>query len=163
MVVIVMGAAGAGKSTVGQALAQALGWPFTDADDLHDAGSIARMRQGIGLEDAERWPWLARVRVVVEEAAAAGRDHVVACSALREQHRTFLGGQRSAVRFVYLQADAALLADRLRARTGHFAGAGLLHSQLEALEPPADALTLDAARPVEELVRDIRRALTLSS
>ena len=162
MVVIVMGAAGAGKSTVGRALADELGWPFTDADDLHDAGSIAKMRQGIGLEDAERWPWLRRVKSVVAAAASTGRDHVVACSALRGQHRAFLGGGHPDIRFVFLQAGAGLLAERLRRRTGHFAGADLLHSQLEALEPPSDALTVDAARPVEELVRDIRRALTLS-
>jgi gluconokinase len=161
VVVIVMGAAGAGKSTVGRALADELGWAFTDADDLHDAESIAKMRQGIGLDDAERWPWLRRVKSVVAAAASAGRHHVVACSALREQHRAFLGGGHPDIRLVFLQAEAGLLADRLRRRTGHFAGADLLHSQLEALEPPSDAVTVDAARPVEELVRDIRGALTL--
>jgi carbohydrate kinase (thermoresistant glucokinase family) len=161
VVVIVMGPAGAGKSTVGQALARELGWAFTDADDLHAATSVAKMQQGIGLEDDERWPWLGRVKAVVDAADAAGQPCVVACSALRERYRAYLGGGRQGVTFVYLDAPADVLAARLRHRQGHFAAVDLLQSQLEALEPPQSGVVVDATRPVDAVVREIRGALTL--
>jgi gluconokinase len=114
MVVIIMGPAGAGKSTVGRALAAALGWRFHDADDFHLTASIAKMRQGIPLEDDERDPWLVRVRSAILIEIAAGRDAVVACSALRDRYRTLLAGGLDEVRFVYLQADPGLLRSRLQ-------------------------------------------------
>lgn len=159
MVIVVMGAAGAGKSTVGRALADELGWTFVDADDLHVASSIEKMGAGIGLSDADRWPWLERVRGVMEAAGRTQRSLVVACSALRESYRTYLFEGLDAVRLVFLQGPAELLQSRLQRRTGHFAAANLLHSQLEALEPPAGALTLDAGLPVAVLVDRIRESL----
>jgi gluconokinase len=161
VVVIVMGPAGAGKSTVGRALADELGWAFTDADDLHAAESVAKMRHGVGLDDDERWPWLERVRAVADAALESNQPCVIACSALREQYRAFLGAGRQGVTFVYLEAPPHVLAARLRERRGHFASVDLLHSQLQALEPPAGALTVDATQPVMAVVREIRRALTL--
>jgi gluconokinase len=160
MVIVLMGVSGAGKSTVGQALAQRLGWTFVDADELHVPSSVEKMRGGVGLSDADRWPWLARVKAVINERAASERPLVIACSALRDQYRRYLADGRRDVHFVFLRAAAPLLQSRLAARTGHFASADLLHSQLETLEPPADALTLDASQPVEVLVERIREALT---
>lgn len=155
-----MGAAGAGKSTVGRALADELGWPFTDGDDLHLPSSIEKMRRGEGLTDGERWPWLERVRGAIEAAAHAGRPLVVACSALRHSYRLFLAEGLDGVRFVFLRGSRDLLALRLSGRTGHFASAALLDSQLASLETPADGvLTLDAALPVDVLVRRIVQSL----
>ena len=162
VVVIVMGPAGAGKSTVGRALAGELAWTFTDADDLHAAASVAKMRQGIGLDDDERWPWLQRVKAIADAALESGQPCVIACSALREQYRAFLARGRPEVVFVHLHAPPAVLAARLRSRQGHFAAVDLLHSQLQALEPPAErAVTVDATQPVDAIVREIRGALTL--
>lgn len=162
MVVIVMGPAGAGKSTVGRTLAADLGWTFVDADDLHAPASIEKMRSGVGLTDDERWPWLRRVKARVDELRAAGADVVLACSALRAESRSYLGAETPNVAVVFLNGTPALLESRLTRRTGHFAAAGLLGSQLEALEPPAGALTLDAALPVTQLVQMIRESLTSS-
>ena len=159
MIVIVTGPSGAGKSTVGRALAEEQGWSFIDADDLHTPESIAKMRQGIGLSDAERWPWLERVRHVIDARARAGDSLVVACSALRESYRQYLAEGRSEVRFVFLRGSPELLETRLMRRTGHFASAGLLHSQLEALEPPTSGLIVDAALPVPAIVAEISRWL----
>jgi gluconokinase len=145
-----------GKSTVGRALAAALGWPFYDADDLHDAAAVAQMRRGEPLTDEQRQPWLHRVRATIERALADGRDTVVACSALRDAYRRQLLADDPRVVFVYLEADPAVIRDRLAHRAGHFAGTALLDSQLRTLEPPAGVLKLDAATSVDTLVSAIR-------
>ena len=167
MIVVVMGPAGAGKTTVGQALAAALGWPFHDADDFHPAANVARMAAGVALTDDDRAPWLAALAALVARYAAEGASAVLACSALRHAYRDQLvAAAPAAVRLVYLRAAPALLAERLAGRRGHYFGAGLLASQLAALEEPdahegAPVLVLDAAAPVERLVARVRDALAI--
>ncbi len=159
MVVVIAGVAGAGKSTVGKALAVSLGWAFYDADDLHSPENVARMSRGEGLTDDLRWPWLRQVRELIATTAEVGDNAVVACSALKQQYRRYLADGISSVRFVFLAADEGLLRSRLAQRGGHFAGTALLDGQLTAVEPPQDALTLDAALPVDTLVEQVRAAL----
>jgi gluconokinase len=156
VVVIVMGAAGAGKTTVGQALAAALGWCFVEGDDYHSVEAVAKMRGGQPLTDTDRRPWLAALHAVIDAAIARREAAVVTCSALHERYREVLRGTLRGVRFVYLKADAATLRDRLTTRTGHFAGPALVASQLAALEEPRDALTIDATRPVDDIVNSVR-------
>jgi gluconokinase len=156
VVIVVMGATGAGKSTVGQALAGALRFRFVEGDAYHSAAAIAKMRAGIPLSDADREPWLAALHDVIATAVGRREHLVVACSALHERYRNTLRGDLRHVRFVYLKADAATLRQRLSARTGHFAGPALVTSQLAELEEPADALTVDATRPVTEIVGAVR-------
>jgi gluconokinase len=150
--VIIMGVTGSGKTTVARALADRLHWPFCDADDLHTLENIERMRQGIPLDDEQRQPWLARIRRTIESTLAREGRLVVACSALKERYRSVLTTSLEGVRVVHLTAPPAVLRDRLRHRPDHFAGVSLLDSQLSALEPPRDALTLDATLPVGRLV-----------
>jgi gluconokinase len=156
VVVIVMGAAGAGKTTVGQALARALRWRFVEGDEYHSVEAVAKMRGGEPLTDADRRPWLAALHAVIEAAVVRREPLVVTCSALHERYREVLRGTLRGVRFVYLQADAATLRDRLTRRTGHFAGPALVASQLAALEEPRDAVTIDATRAVDEIVDTVR-------
>lgn len=158
-VVIVMGVAAAGKTTVGQALANALGWDFLDADAFHSEASLAKMSAGQGLTDADRGPWLARLAEWVGERLRQEKSAVLACSALRESYRRQLTGGRPEVAIVYLKADPALLAERLERRQGHFAKRALLESQLAALEEPQGVLTVDAADPPDEIVATIHRQL----
>src|SRR5499427_6324062 len=153
VVIVVMGAAGAGKSTVGQALAGALAVRFVEGDEYHSAAAITKMRAGTPLTDADRRPWLAALHDVMATAVDRREHLVVACSALHERYRETLRGHLRNVRFVYLRASEPTLRQRLSARTGHFAGPALVASQLAALEEPADALTIDATRPVDEIVR----------
>jgi carbohydrate kinase (thermoresistant glucokinase family) len=159
--IILTGVAGSGKSTVGRALAEELGWRFCDADDLHDAESVDRIRRNEPLEDADRVPWLKRVRGVIEEMKAAGTPVVIACSALKAQYRRVLGDGLTGIRFVFLRGTPALLLERLARRRDHFAGPGLLASQLADLEPPGDALEIDVSLPVDRIVErildDLRR------
>jgi gluconokinase len=163
MVLVITGVTGSGKTTVGRALAAALGCPFHDADDLHTPEHKAQMARGEGLTDAQRQPWLLRVRQVIERAALAGEDAVVACSALREQYRRVLADGIPQVRFVFLAASADLARTRAATRADHYAGPSLVESQFAVLEVPADALTLDASLPVEKLVEQLmaeRRSAT---
>jgi gluconokinase len=159
VVIVVMGVSGAGKSSVGRALAERLGWTFHDADDLHPPGNIDKMRRGLSLDDADRAPWLDRVRQAIAADAAAGRDAVVACSALKARYREALDTGIPGVRWVHLTAPADVLRDRLTSRHGHYMPAALLDSQLRDLEPPAGALVLDARLPVGALVERIVASL----
>ena len=158
-VLIVMGVSGAGKTSLGRALAVALGWSFVEGDDLHPAANIARMRRGQPLTDADRAPWLDRLRDLIVERLARGTGTVIACSALRQAYRDRLRVDPTAVRFVYLHGDDALIRQRLRLRRGHFMPPALYGSQRSTLEPPQDAIEVDAAWPVPEAVAYVRRAL----
>ena len=158
MIVVISGVAGVGKTTVGEALAVALGWAFYDADDVHTPEARERMHRGEALTDTLRQPWLDRVRAILVDAAERGGNAVVACSALKQQYRDILS-RGLPVRFVFLNADAEVLRARLQQRSDHFAGVALLERQLATLELPSDALTLDATLPVDALVAQIRRTL----
>lgn len=148
-----MGVAGAGKTTVGRALAQALGCAFLEGDTLHPPANIEKMAHGIPLNDADRAPWLTAIRKKLEEAAATGSDLVVACSALKQRYRDTLD-HGLPVRWIYLQSDPALLHQRLEQRQGHYMKAKMLASQLADLEPPsaANAVIVDAALPPDQIV-----------
>jgi len=132
-VLVVMGVSGSGKSTVGRLLAERLGAAFLEADELHAPESLAKMRAGTPLDDADRAPWLRRV---AEAAGAQPGRVVVACSALRRSYRDLLrAGTGRPTAFLALEGPPALVAERLAARRGHFMPAGLLASQLATLEP----------------------------
>ena len=160
-IIVLMGPAGAGKTTVGVALGQSLGWRFLDADDFHSSENVAKMHRGIGLTDADREPWLRAIHDALDALYAQGTNVVLACSALKEEYRRAIVPADAAddVRFVYLHAPASVLRARLASRAGHYAGPQLLASQLETLEEPRDALWVDATCDPEEIVRRIRREL----
>ncbi|WP_224389934.1 gluconokinase [Pseudonocardia sp. ICBG1293] len=148
-----MGVSGSGKSTVGAALADALGVGFTDADSLHPAANVAKMQAGVPLTDTDREPWLDAVGARLAEHTGTGL--VVACSALRRTYRDRLRAQAPSTVFVHLSGDGAVLADRMNGRSGHFMPTALLDSQLATLEPLAEdeaGTTLDIRLPVEEIV-----------
>ncbi len=161
--VVVMGVSGAGKTTLGIALAATLGRPFLDADDLHDAPARAQMARGEGLTEDARGPWIGRVADALARFRTSGMPGVVACSALLAAHRERLLAADPALRFVWLDAPPSLLRRRLATRRGHFAGPDLLGSQFAALEVPTGpaVVHLDAAAPVDALVGEVRRALRL--
>jgi gluconokinase len=162
MVIVLMGAAGAGKTTVGRRLAEQLAWPFLDGDALHPPENIAKMRRGTPLTDDDRRPWLQALRESVVECIAQGSNTVLAASLLTRGHRAVvLAHDEAQIRLVYLCVSRSLLGERLTVRTSHFAGVPLLESQLALLEEPQNALMLDGSHPVEQLVQDIRRSFHL--
>ena len=161
MIVIVMGVTGAGKTTVGRLLAAELNWEFADADDFHPAANVEKMRRGIALGDDDRWPWLARLHAAIGEWIGTEKNVVLACSALKRAYRQELAVGPE-VRFVYLKGSAQLIADRLHARAGHFAGEQILAGQFADLEEPEGALTVEISATPEEIVGRIRQGLGLA-
>jgi gluconokinase len=161
MVVILMGVAGAGKTTIGRRLADELGWPFLDGDDLHPAASIKKMACGSALTDADREVWLQCLRERISALLREGRSGVIACSALKAVYRDRLMVERDQVRFVYLKADYELTRKRLQSRLGHFMKAELLHDQFATLEEPHGVLAIDAGQEPARITETIRRAFGL--
>lgn len=161
MVIVVFGVTGAGKTRVGSALAEALGWKFVDADDYHEEANLAKLSQGIPLNDEDRWPWLTRVRGIIQESLTESRNAVLACSALKHAYRRYLRVGPEVV-FVYLRTETHVLEERLKRRRGHFMNPALLESQLEALEEPLDdTLTVDTTHSPVEIVGLIRDSLKI--
>lgn len=161
MRVVLMGVAGCGKSSVGAALADRLGIPYRDGDDLHPAVNVEKMRQGIPLTDEDRWPWLDRVAATLAQDAPL----IIGCSALKRRYRDRIReGAGGPVRFVHLDGSRALIAGRMAAREGHYMPLSLLDSQFAALEPPGpeEALRVSIDQPlatlVEAIVTDLRGA-----
>lgn len=164
-VLVVMGVSGSGKSTVARLLAERLDWPLLEGDEMHPPANIAKMAAGYRLTDADRGPWLARIRAWIDGQIARGEPAVVTCSALKRAYRDVLRDPR--VVFVHLTGTPELLRARLVARRDHFMPAGLLDSQLADLEPPGpdeQAISLDvgAADP-PALAEQILAALALAS
>jgi gluconokinase len=160
VIVVVMGVSGSGKSTVGAALAAALGWPMIDADDLHPPENVAKMAAGTPLTDEDRWPWLDRVVDALRDSTAGGGSVVLACSALKQRYRDRLA-RAGDVRFVHLRGEPGMIAARLATRRHRYMPATLLASQFAALEPPAEAIDVDISESVEQQVQAIIAALAL--
>ena len=155
-----MGVSGSGKTTVGSALADALGMRFVDADDLHPDSNVAKMAANIPLTDDDRWPWLNAVGEHLQAARATGL--VMACSALRRAYRDRIRSVAPDVVFVHLDGTRELLAARIAARTDHFMPSTLLESQLatlEPLEPDEAGLVMDVGMPVADLVDGVATRL----
>ncbi|MEM7682218.1 MAG: gluconokinase [Planctomycetota bacterium] len=155
--IVVMGVSAAGKSAVGAALAQHLGRPLIDADDLHPPANVAKMQRGDPLTDADRWPWLDRVA----EALAQTPPPIVACSALKRAYRQRLLVQaterapRAQPWFAWLRLSPEAARARSTARQDHFMPAGLIDSQFATLEPLAQdepGVAIDAEAPLEKVV-----------
>jgi gluconokinase len=162
MILVLMGPTGVGKTTIGKGLAEGLGWAFADGDDFHSPANVEKMARGIGLEDADRWPWLAAIHDAMARWDQEKRNVVLACSALKQAYREQLY-RGPDVKLVWLTGREALIRERLRHRTGHFASETLLSSQLAIAETPADAITVDVDRPPAEIVALIRDRLGRST
>lgn len=159
---VVMGVSGCGKSTLGAALAERLSLPMIDGDDLHLPESVAKMRAGVPLQDADRWPWLDRVGQRLA-ACDPATGLVLACSALRRAYRDRIRGHAGEVRFVFLDGSFELISQRLARRVGHYMQPDLLASQFQTLERPSadesDVITLPITEPVSRLVDEALASL----
>ena len=159
MKVLVMGVSGAGKTTIGQRLAERLSCRFLDADDFHPPENVAKMAAGTPLADEDRWPWLERLN-----AELRSHDSVVlACSALKQPYRDRLTGGLANCRIVHLHGSLELIRARLDSRRHRYMPASLLESQFAALEAPTNAITVDVAAPVDRCVGTILAGLLASN
>jgi len=146
MVVIVMGVAGSGKSTVGPLIAKGLGGDFAEGDQFHPPANIAKMTSGQPLNDDDRMPWLAAMAAAIRSWVEGTKPTVLACSALKQRYRDILAHDQPDVRFVYLRGAQDLIGGRMATRSGHFMPSSLLDSQFQALEEPRDAIVLNASQ-----------------
>lgn len=144
---VVMGVSCCGKTTLGKALAQAAGGTFIDADDLHPAANVDKMRRGIPLQDDDRKPWLTAVIAAAQQCRSA--PVIIACSSLKVRYRHALRRGLDC-RFIHLRIDQRAAEQRARLRSGHFFDPGLIASQFETLEVPQDAITIDADKPIDQ-------------
>ena len=161
-IAVVMGVSGAGKTTIGERLAERLDWQFLEGDRLHPPENVAKMQSGLPLTDADRAPWLAAIASAIDAWQGAGTCGVVTCSALKRDYRRRIVGDRPGVRLVYLDGSRELIAGRLAARRAHFMPASLLDSQFAALEPPGpdeNPITVAVDQPVDRIVEEIAAAL----
>jgi len=161
MVVILMGASGSGKTTIGKMLAERLGWKFLDADDFHSASNIEKMSRGIPLKDEDRFPWLEQLRNEIHKLLEGGTSGVVACSALKESYRKILSRKNEPIRFAYLKGNYDQLQKHLQSRHGHFMKSDLLESQLQTLQEPEDAIVADISSSPESIVKTILTRLQI--
>jgi len=149
-----MGVTGCGKTTVGIALAEALGIEFIDSDDLHPELNKKKMSSGIPLTDSDREPWLQEVSKTLQKHESV----IVACSALKKSYRSTILSGAPTTKFVHLSGTKELIFARLSERSHHFMPIGLLDSQFETLEPLSEAESgkvFDISKPVDEIVREV--------
>ena len=159
--IILMGVSGSGKTSVGKALAEYLGWDFYDADDFHPPENVAKMTNGIALNDSDRAPWLAALHDLIAASLQADRSGVLACSALKARYRQQLLDGNDRVQVVYLRGSYDLIWSRMAERKEHYMKPHMLKSQFAELEQPMDALTIDISKPVNDIVREIVSKLSL--
>jgi gluconokinase len=163
--VVVMGVSGCGKTTVAHGIAQATGLIFAEADDFHSRANVEKMRAGIPLDDADRWPWLHDLAAWMGERALEGRSTVIACSALKRAYRDLLRAGPPSLDFVHLDGSAEVIRARLSTREGHYMPTSLLDSQIATLEPLASderGVVLDVALAPDELVAQAIAGLQLA-
>ena len=152
-VIVIMGVAGSGKTTIGTLLEQRHDGVFFDADDFHPKANVDKMAQGHPLNDDDRLPWLHRLRDEVIDPALEGRITLLACSALKRSYRKILALNQPDVATVFLQGDVETLGERISGREDHYMKPGMLTSQLDTLEapPPEEALHVSITRTPEEI------------
>lgn len=161
MILVVMGVSGSGKSTIGKAVADRLGWEFRDGDAFHPASNVAKMKAGTPLTDDDRRPWLLAIQTAMKDAMARRESLVIACSALKQAHRELLLFGNPEVQFAHLSGSKELIAERLTARRGHFMPSTLLDSQFATLEAPTDIPGFDIALPPGRIAEEIISRLGL--
>ena len=147
--IVVMGVSGSGKSTLGEALARLLNARFIEGDEHHLASSREKMRNGIGLCDADREPWLELLSSIMADET----DSVVlSCSALKRSYREKLRQHVENLKFVFLDVAPGIAMQRVIARTAHEFPASLVAHQFKALESPegeSNVLTVHASDATE--------------
>jgi carbohydrate kinase (thermoresistant glucokinase family) len=162
-VIVVMGVASSGKTSLGERLAERLGWPFRDADSFHPPENVAKMSSGTPLTDEDRKPWLAAIAAWIDDLRTNGGNGIVTCSALKRAYREVIVGDRPDVTLVYLRGSRELIGQRMAARQHHFMPPALLDSQFATLEEPgADekplVVQVEASKEVivAQVVRELR-------
>jgi gluconokinase len=162
--IVVMGVAGSGKTTIAAGLAEKLGIPFVEGDSLHPAANVKKMASGTPLTDEDRWPWLAAIGERMEVERVTGHGVVVSCSALKRSYRDCLRKEvHGKVYFILLDGSREVISDRMKKRKGHFMPPALLDSQFATLEKPTPdehAVILDISHSIPALLAQAAQAVS---
>ncbi len=150
-----MGVSGSGKTTIGKALSQELGYAFYDADDFHPPENIAKMSQGIPLKDSDRIPWLNAIKSVINEHQKQQKNAIITCSALKQSYRNLLQENTRNIIWIYLKGNYEIILQRLQQRSEHFMKENMLLSQFQTLEEPENAVIIDINLSVQNIVKEI--------
>lgn len=161
-ILILMGVTGSGKTTIGRMFAESVGWKYFDADDFHPAANIEKMKRGVPLTDADRKPWLSRLRELISQCIERNENAAIGCSALKASYWKLLSIDES-VEIVYLKGAPDVIRQRLRSRTGHYMNPDLLDSQFQTLEEPEDTLTIDVGLTPAEIIARIKEHLRIEN
>lgn len=164
-VIVVMGVASSGKTSLGERLAEQLAWPFRDADSFHPPENVAKMAGGTPLNDEDRKPWLAAIAAWIDDLRASGKNGIVTCSALKHAYRRVIIGDRQDVALVYLKGSRELIGARMAQRQHHFMPPALLDSQFAALEEPGEderPLVVSVESSKDAIVSDVLMRLGLA-
>ena len=162
IVIVLMGVSGSGKSTVGTALADILGWQFYEGDDFHSESNVKKMAQGIPLTDEDREPWLANLHDLIAEQIALEKPAIIACSALKQNYRDQLLEDNEGTMIVYLRGDYELIDQRMQKRQKHYMKADMLQSQFDALEEPENAIVVSIEVGIDKIVDEIITTLNVN-
>jgi len=156
--IVLMGPAGCGKSTIGAALSSKTGWPLIEGDDYHPDANVKKMTQNVALNDDDRVAWLDALMTAI--SSYENDRLILACSALTPYVQSRLREDSGrAVKFILLDVPKAMLAERLNNRSGHFMSASLLDSQLNDLTLPANAIQLTGNAPINQVIKSALAAL----
>jgi gluconokinase len=155
LIIVLMGVAGSGKTTIGLSLASKLGWPFFEGDDFHSKANVEKMAQGTPLTDEDREGWLAAIAEKIGLLEQDSSSGVIACSALKDSYRKTLSSAAGDVKFVFLRGDYESIRERLESRKGHYMKSTLLQSQFDILEEPENSLDIDIQNSPEKIVDTI--------
>jgi gluconokinase len=161
---VVMGVSGCGKSEIGQRLAARIGCAYAEGDDDHPPANRAKMAAGIPLDDADRHGWLLQLQAKIRQANERDASLVLSCSSLKRRYRDLLREGDPDLVFVHLHGNRDLIAERMRARTGHFMPPSLLDSQfrdLEALAADEKGVLLDIRKEPGALIDEIMQRLSV--
>ncbi|MEZ4519156.1 MAG: gluconokinase [Chloroflexota bacterium] len=155
-----MGVSGSGKTTVGEALAQQIGCPFYDGDDFHPPENVAKMSNGIPLNDDDRAPWLDSLAFLMQTHLDKNQSGILACSALKKQYRERLRVDPR-VHFIFLDGDFNLIWQRMSSRQDHYMKADMLQSQFSALEPPEtdEAIVIDITADIDTVIEETLKTI----
>ncbi len=155
---VIMGVSGSGKTTVARAISWQTGWLMIEGDDLHPQANIDKMTAGKALNNDDRVPWIDAIAQLVNQTIDG--PILLACSALNDMVRNgLIEGVERNCRWIYLDVPKTLLRERLSQREDHFMPESLLESQLNALDPPIDAITIDASLSLQNISNAILTAL----
>jgi carbohydrate kinase (thermoresistant glucokinase family) len=158
MIIVIMGVAGCGKSTIGKLLAERISLPFIEADDFHSKENVLKMSSGIPLNDEDRYPWLQSLSHELQLHEKTGA--VLACSALKENYRQILQKElNEKITWIYLEGTETILQERMKNRTGHFMPGKLLQSQLAAMEKPDYAYCISVEKDPETIINEILKSI----